>query len=109
MVHEVQYNIPVLTQDEQLLQEVLGTYGNKSILPDKDQTAKLMLLKVFLKKQLIQLAASEPNVSFKQAVQFLVGLVPDDEHGETFHLAVFVVSKYWSDLTSNSRVSIVNA
>ena len=93
MIQETPHS--ALGQEEQLLHEVLKSYGNKSILPDKDQAAKLLLLRVFLKKRMLQLVASEPSISYKQAILTLISLLPDDSREETFHLAIAIASRYW--------------
>jgi len=102
MAQETSQIAPLLSSEEQLLHQVLRSYGNKSILPDKDQAAKLVLLRVFLKKQLLQLVALEPSISLKQTILALVGILPDDSREEAFYLAVSVASRYWPSIVPNN-------
>jgi hypothetical protein len=95
MEQEALHTTAPLSSEEQILHEVLKSYGNKSILPDKDQAAKLVLLRVFLKKQLLHLTDSEPTISLKRAILTLVSLLPDDSREDAFYLAVSVASRYW--------------
>ncbi len=101
MAQKIAYSVPTLAQDEQLLQEVLNGYRDKSILPEKDEAAKLMLLRVFIKEQLLRLVETEPSISFKKAIISLVSLLPDDSREEDFYLAVAVASSYWPSNSSD--------
>ncbi len=96
-----------LSTEEIALHELLNSYGNESILPDKDHAAKLVLLRVFLKKYLLQIINLEPLISFKQTVLALVNLLPDNAREEAYHLVVEVVSRYWqADVSKNQKVGI---
>ncbi len=89
-------------QYDQQLFDLLNTYAHGSILFDKDQTAKLMLLRVFLKKELKQILATDSSITFKQAIIKLLQILPDDAREDAFHVAVSVASDYWPQIISAS-------
>ncbi len=84
-----------LPPEEQALFELLDQYQEKSILPEKDQAAKLLLLRIRLNGQLLELLATQPDTSFKNAVLTLMNKLPDEFGDAELRVVVEVVSKKW--------------